>query len=898
MDERFYTYTVHEIEQDLKTSLKTGLSDSEILERKQKYGKNEIEEKKGKNFFQKFIEQIGDFMILTLLGAAIISFVLGEHSEAILIVTIVVLNAVLGIIQENKAEKSLEAIKKLSSPQARVIREGEIKTIPASEIVVGDIVDLEAGDYVPADLRLFEINGLKIDESALTGESVPVEKHLVMNHKENVSIGDMTNCAFMGTAVTYGSGKGIVLGVGMNTEIGKIAKMINEVDYIQTPIQKNLEHLGKILLIIISIICVIIFLIGTYQRQDLFEVFITVVSLAVAAIPEGLPAIVTIVLALGMQRLVKRNALIRKLPAVETLGSTSVICSDKTGTLTQNKMTVTAVYTNHTLYPQALWPEDKKVKQLAVFASLCNNTHVSLKDGAYQKIGDPTEIALVDLALQADLDPLTTTDNYRRVHEVPFDSDRKRMTTVHKMNKHYVAITKGAPEVIINLCTNVALDQKSVPLSEVHRKKLLQANDQMTSQALRVIAIGYKVLSDPKEEKPERLESDLTFIGLIGMIDPPRPEVYDSIQVCRDAGIQTVMITGDHKNTAIAIAKQLDIIKADSEAISGHELDKLSDDELNKAIENYHVFARVSPEHKVRIVQAWKDKGKIVAMTGDGVNDAPALKRADIGIAMGIQGTEVAKGASDMVLTDDNFATIVKAVEEGRTIFTNIKKSIRFLISCNIGEVVTILLGSLLGQLLYGLAVSPLTAVQLLWANLVTDSLIAIAIGLEKAEPDVMKRKTEKNTLLDWETGLVVFFQGILIGFLSFTAFHIGYRMGTNPKESLLIAQTMAFMTLTVSELFHAFNIRSERFSIFKIGIFTNKYIIYAFIISLLLQIGTLFFGVTRTLFDITWLNVNQFLIILGLSIVPVVVVEIGKLFSKDKKMVKKEVHHPIVIQQ
>lgn len=885
MNNEFYKMTIEEVEKKLNTSIKTGLTINEVNKRQKQMGKNIIKTKKTKNLFQKFIEQIGDFMVLTLLGAAIISLVLGERNEAILIIVIVVLNATLGIIQENKAEKSLEAIKKMSSPHAKVLRENKVMDILASEIVVGDIVLIEAGDLVPADIRLIELHSLKVDESALTGESIPVEKSLsVINEDNKIALGDITNCVFMGSAVTYGRAKGIVIETGMKTEIGKIAKMLEDVDYIQTPIQKSLERLGKILLFVILFICGIIFLIGVRQRQDYFTLFINVVSLAVAAIPEGLPAIVTIILAIGMQRLAKRNALIRKLPAVETLGSTDIICTDKTGTLTQNKMEVTTVYVNQNLY-DVKKHVNKEIKYLALFGLLCNNTRIEKELEELKKIGDPTEIALVDLAINVGLEPLKLMSQYQRIYEIPFDSNRKLMSTVNMINNNKVLITKGAPEVVFSKCNRILFEKKELTLTKHHLEKLMQINDLLTNKALRVIAVAYRII----DEVEDNLEKDLTFVGLIGMMDPPREEVYDAIKTCQDAGIETIMITGDYKNTAIAIAKELNIIAHESEAISGNELDELTDKEFKNVIQNYRVFARVTPEHKVRIVKTWKEKDKVVAMTGDGVNDAPALKNADIGIAMGIQGTEVAKGAADMVLVDDNFATIVNAVEEGRTIFTNIKKAIRFLLSCNIGEVITILLGSLLGKILFGMAVTPLSAVQLLWVNLTTDSLIAIAIGLEKAEFDVMKKRKHKTSLLDFDSFFMILLHGILIGWLSFVAFYIGYNMGTDYNHSFMLGQTMAFMTLTTTELFHAFNVRSERYSIFKIGVFSNKKIIYSFIICIILQYGILLFPTTRRLFDITILSYRQIIIIFLLSIIPVLVIEFGKMFyiEKSKKLIK-----------
>lgn len=885
MDKFFYTSEISQLEHELGTSITKGLVNNEVIERQKKYGMNQIEERKGKNLLQKFIEQIGDFMILTLLGAAIISFVLGEKNEAILIVAIVIINAALGILQESRAERSLEAIKKLSSPHALVLRNGEWQEIKAEEVVVGDIIYIKAGDYIPADARLFEVNNLRVDESALTGESVAVEKTVEKLPEALSSLGDLTNLVFMGTAVSYGSGKALVIHTGMETEIGKIAKLINEVEYIQTPIQKSLEHLGKILLLIVLFICAIIFFMNVRHQVGYFESFITVVSLAVAVIPEGLPAIVTIVLAIGMQRMVKQNALIRKLPAVETLGSTTVICSDKTGTLTQNKMQVTHVYTNQKHYKFQEFNTTSDLQQIALWGVLCNNTRITSDYEHYHKIGDSTEIALIDFALELELDPIKIRDTYTRIEEVPFDSERKMMSTIHQINQKRVVVSKGAPEVILKKCKKIIINQQVIPLKPEHTKQILAANDQMTKSALRVIAVAYRVLGN--DSNLTHVEQELVFVGLIGMIDPPRPEVYQAINICHQAGIHTVMITGDHKNTAVAIAKTLNILKNEDEAITGEVLDQLSDEDLSKVIEHYRVFARVTPAHKVRIVQAWQEQGAIVAMTGDGVNDAPALKNADIGIAMGIAGTEVAKSAADMVLVDDNFSTIVKAVEEGRTIFRNIQKAIRFLLSCNMGEVMIILLGSLFGQMLFGMTVSPLTAVQLLWANLTTDSLIAIAIGLEKAEPDVMEQKANQSRLLSFESFVMIFFYGILIGFLAFMAFYIGYQMGHDDTSSPLIAQTMAFMTLTTCELFHAFNIRSEKYSLFKLGIFSNKYIIYAFLISILLQYGILCTPFTRTLFNITLLSFKQLLIILGLSIVPIIVIEIGKLFAGESNKAK-----------
>ncbi|NLG81765.1 MAG: calcium-translocating P-type ATPase, PMCA-type [Bacilli bacterium] len=869
----YSSMSIIDIERELVTDLQLGLHASEVARRQREFGKNVISESKKRTFFQMFLEQISDFMVLTLIGAAIISFLLGEKQESILIIVIVVVNAFLGIIQEYKAEKSLEAIKKLASVHARVIRGGKLEIIDASELVVGDIVLIEAGDYVPADMRLIEVNNLKVDESPLTGESVPVEKDTEVILSDNVPISERKNIAFKGTYVTYGSGKGIVHATGMQAEIGKIAEMIASAEELQTPMQKSLEHLGKVLLIMILAICAIIFFIGISKNQGIFEMFITVVSLAVAAIPEGLPAIVTIVLALGMQRMAKHHAIIRKLPAVETLGITDVICSDKTGTLTQNKMTITQVFVNNDIISleSKLSPS---LERMIVYGVLCNNAKITSERDF---IGDPTDVAFMHWATHYDLSPHRIIDDYQKLYEIPFSSERKLMTTVNSINGKKFVITKGAFEKVLEISKNIYLNDSVHPLINSHKNKLIEANEKFTNQALRVIAIGYKVLNDDEELDDEKLEKGLTFVGFVGMIDPPRVEVYDAIKKCKNAGIETIMITGDHKNTALAIANQLGMLNYGDEAITGTELDNLSDRELERRIKNIRVYARVTPEHKVRIVKAWKKQNKIVAMTGDGINDAPALKQADIGVAMGLSGTEVAKEASDMILTDDNFATIVKAVEEGRIIFVNIRKAIKFLLSCNVGEILTVLLGALLGSFLYGHSVNPLTPVQLLWGNLVTDSLIAIAIGLEKAEPDLMKKKIVNHGLIDFESGIMIIFQGILIGFISFAAYHIGYRMNGE-----LLGSTMAFMTLTITQLFHAFNIRSENYSIFKIGVFSNKYIIFAFVLNFFLQLGTIIHPFTRKLFDTVMLTPKQFIIVLLLTILPVLVVEFGKAFHKE----------------
>lgn len=886
MDKQLHTVNVKEIESMLETNIENGLTEEEVIKRREQYGENKLNETKPKTLFKRFIEQIADFMIIVLLVAAAISvFADPAHGwqEAIIILVIVILNAVLGVVQESKAEKSLEAIKKLSSPNAKVIRNGEQSVIPIEEIVPGDVVVIDAGDFMPADIRLVESFSLKVDESALTGEAVPVEKQTGIIEEEDVALGDRINTGFMSTVVTYGRGKGIVYATGMKTEMGKIANLLNETEFTQTPLQKSLAQLGKMLALIALAVSALVFLIGFLQGDDPVEMFMTAVSLAVAAIPEGLPAIVTIVLAVGMQNLVKQKAIMRKLPAVETLGSTNIICSDKTGTLTQNKMTIKKVYNNEELSSVVEMDDlDEHTTKLVNFGVLCNDTKVKKAANGYETIGDPTEIALIDLAINLNMDPIQILKSFKRLHELPFDSERKLMTTVNEIDGKIISITKGAPDVLFSRVTNIDINGEIRPFTEKDNQNLNETNISMANQALRVLAIGYKVLDHPDVQNLEQneLETSLTFIGLVGMIDPPREEAKDAIALCKKAGIKTIMITGDHKNTAVAIAKELGIIENAEEAISGAELDKIPDEEFNQVIEKYGVYARVSPENKVRIVKTWRGKHKVVAMTGDGVNDAPALKSADIGVAMGITGTEVAKGAADMVLTDDNFATIVNAVKEGRTIFSNIKKSIFYLLSCNIGEIFTILLGTLLFSYIFNETIgSPLSATQILWVNLVTDSLMAIALGLEKSEPNVMEQQPRDTTKSIFAGGLGfrIAFNGFLLGVISFVAFIIGYQISNGDT---VVASTMTFMTLAFSQLFHGFTARSEELSIFKIGVFSNKFVIYAFLISGTLQLSTLLFP---GLFNITRLTFIQALIVFGLSISRNVVNETIKLIKNRK---------------
>ncbi|MGI6787732.1 MAG: cation-translocating P-type ATPase [Acholeplasmataceae bacterium] len=892
---KFHQMSTEELVKHFKTDIKNGLTQAEANKRLAEHGKNELEKPKKRSLLLRFIDQLKDFMILILFIAAILSFVTADYAEGILVIAIILINALLGVIQEAKAEKALESIQKLSSPHATVIRDGVELVLDVSDLVVGDIVLLEAGDYIPADLRIIESVNLKIDESILTGEAVPVDKKATVIAKDEVALGDRINSGYMSTVATYGRGVGLITGTGMNTEIGHIATMISVAKTDQTPLQRSIAKLGKTLAIIAVIVTLVIFGINIAEHYYFssgavgWEVwqksFMASVALAVAAIPEGLPAIITIVLALGMQNLARHKAIMKSLPAVETLGSTSVICSDKTGTLTQNVMTVTQVFSNNKLLNVSsdLKVDDNLLK-LLTFGVLCNDTKVNFTEElGYTKIGDPTETAFIDLAITLNQDPIKIFNENQRISELPFDSERKLMTTVHDFDDKRYAVIKGAPDVMFSRSSD------STKVIENYEK----ANLEMTNDALRVLAVGYKVIDQtlPLDDLTHNyLENEITLIGLVGMIDPPRPEVKDAIKVANRAGIDVIMITGDHKNTAMAIAKELNIIKStDDMALSGIELDRLSDEEFNELLPHVRVYARVSPENKVRIVEAWKAHNKIVAMTGDGVNDAPALKTANIGIAMGITGTEVSKGAADMVLTDDNFTTIVTAVGEGRGIYANIKKAIHFLLSCNIGEIITIFLGTILGAFIFSEAVTTLTAVQILWVNLVTDSLMAIAIGLEPKEADIMEDKPRDVSKSFFANGLgiKISWQGLMLGILSFSAFVIGFFIYPNTEGAtgdvlrsarLMNASTMTFMVLAISQLFHALNVKSERKSIFKTKL--NKYLVGAFIISLTLQLLTIAFPFTRDLFGLSHLNAVEWLIVVGLAIIPIIVVEIQKLIS------------------
>lgn len=897
---KWYILEKEDVSEKLKTHLEKGLDSDTASRRLEEYGYNELTGKQGATIWQMLLEQFKDFLVLILIGASLISMVIGEVTDSIVIILIVILNAVLGVTQEARANKALEALQKMAAPEAKVIRDGHVKEIPARELVPGDIVLLEAGNYVPADLRLSESVNLKVDEASLTGESVPVEKNAEIVFQEEIPLGDRANSAFMGTVVTYGRGKGVVVGTGMNTEIGMIAEMLESYEEEATPLQKKLADFGKLLGIACLTVCGIVFIIGLFRGIPLLEMFMTAVSLAVAAIPEGLPAIVTIVLAIGMQRMVKRHSIIKKLHAVETLGSTTVICSDKTGTLTQNQMTATRIYTNEKIYSvtgEGYKPigdfflndskidpnEDEHLQLLLKIGLLCNDSKLE-ESGAenetevsWRIIGDPTEGALVVAAAKAGFWDNEISKKMPRLQEIPFDSERKRMTTFHPDDKGYVAFIKGAPDVMLNLSTHIYKSGQEVALTEEDKNRIMAANHEMATQALRVLAFAYKKVDEiPHDPKPEDVEKDMTFVGLVGMIDPARPEVKDAIETCKKAGIRPIMITGDYKDTAMAIAKELGMVENDAGVLTGTELDTMTDEALAVAAQDVSVYARVSPVHKLKIVDAIKQKGHIVAMTGDGVNDAPALKKADIGIAMGITGTDVAKETAEMILTDDNFASIVAAVEEGRVIYSNIRKFVFFLLSCNIAEILIIFVA-----MLAGLPV-PLEPIQLLWLNLLTDAFPALALGMEKKEPDIMDvppRKPDEPIMdnrMKWQIGIQsVFMTVAVLGVFIFELNHSG---------DLTKARTLAFGTLIFSELLRAYTSRSETHSVFKIGFFSNKYMVGGTLVSFLLLLVVLYIPYLRTVFNTTYLTFYDWDVLVGFGLIPFIAAEVSKVFLRKKR--------------
>jgi len=863
---QFFNQTKDAVLEFFNTNEEKGLTQSKVAELQEKYGVNKLKEKKKKTNVQRFFEQFKDAMILILLAAAAVSFVIAvvernpkEFFEPALILFIVILNAVMGVMQESKAEKALDALKNMSAPHARVIRDGEEKIIDAADLVPGDIIHLEAGDFVPADARLLRCAGLKSEESALTGESVPSEKDAVAEVKDNAPLGDRSNMVFSGCSVTYGTATAVVTATGMDTEMGKIANLLDDETDSETPLQMKLSQLGKYLGFVALVACAIIFVVGLSNGIPAMEIFMTAVSLAVSAIPEGLPAIVTIVLSIGVQRMVKRNALIRRLPAVETLGGASIICSDKTGTLTQNRMTLVKAYFDGKETTEDISDDcSDEIKKLLQYGTLCCDGSVVFNGEEEQHIGDPTETAIVLAAHKNGMPKEDLGKRYPRLGEIPFDSDRKLMTTINKIDGKNIVIVKGAFDVMANRCISGDLSVAKT------------ITEQMSENALRVLAVGYKEIDEvPEVLTSEELESDLNFMGLVGMIDPPRPEAKAAVATCRRAGIKPVMITGDHVVTASAIARELGILEEGDKAITGTELDAMTDSEFDSVIGSISVYARVSPENKIRIVKAWQRKGQVVSMTGDGVNDAPALKAADIGCAMGITGTDVAKGAADMTLTDDNFATIVDAVREGRGIYANIKKVVGFLLGTNIGEVITVFAAMLLWHK------TPLLSMQLLWINLVTDSLPAIALGMEEVEADVMEKKPKpKNEgIFAHGLGIRVVLQGFMFGLLTL----IGFRVGENVTGTLIGGQTMAFIVLALCQVVQAYNMRSEH-SIFQIGVFSNKNLNKAALISVLLVVLVLFTPL-RFAFGLEILPAKLYGVALVLILIPVAVMEASKTF-------------------
>jgi Ca2+-transporting ATPase len=915
-DTKWHTKSIEQTAEALGTDLKRGLTAQEAQARLENYGPNELKERPRTSFWRMLLAQFNQFLVLILIVSAGISFFLGEYVDSGAIMAIVVLNAILGVVQEGKAEEALAALKKMAAPNAEVLRDGHLLTIPAREVVPGDVVLLETGNYVPADVRLVGSVNLRLEEASLTGESVPVEKEAGLVLKEDLPLGDRRNSAYMSTLVSYGRGKGIVVNTGMNTEIGLIAEMIQSYEEEPTPLQVKLDQLGRWLGTGSLAVCGIVFLIGVLRdtqvgmilqadggllaylsifRQAIVDMFMVAVSLAIAAVPEGLPAVVTICLALGMQEMIKRHALIRKLPAVETLGSATAICSDKTGTLTQDKMMAMQIYVDRTIlsvsgegyHPTGEFSDDGHSVDLAGYPGsnlllraglLCNDAR--LEEGSnggeaegWRMVGDPTEGALVVAAAKAGFWREELERDYPRLAEIPFDSERKRMTTIHPDPKWggYVAYVKGAPDIVIELCQKVVEDGQERPLTAERRRRILEVNEALASNALRVLGVAYRPLPEvPKSPTVEKVERDLTFIGLIGMIDPARPEAKEAIALARKAGIKTMMITGDYKNTAVAIADELALLSPGGRVLTGAELDQLDDETFADRVEEVEVYARVSPQHKVRIVEALKKQGHVVAMTGDGVNDAPALKRANIGVAMGVTGTDVSKETADMVLTDDNYASIVSAVEEGRVIYSNIRKFVYYLLSCNVGEILIIFLAMLAGWPV------PLTAIQLLVLNLVTDGAPALALGLEKGDPGIMKqpprRPDEPVINRHMLSGIII--QSVAITSATLLAFWVGLRWF---PHNVTAAQTMAFATLSISELLRAYTSRSDRYSLRSIGVFSNKWMQWAVLLSVIIVLAIIYIPVLDPIFNTTFLGLREWLVIAPLVLVPAAAAEVRK---------------------
>ena len=883
-----YKGSIKDVVKKYDSDTSRGLSAQDASARLEKYGRNIIESSNKKSLAKKIIEQIADPMVILLIVASIISAFTGDVVESIIIIAIVVINAIMSIIQEGRAEDSVAALQKMSSPEATVLRDGSRKKVKADELVPGDVVILETGDIIPADMRLIESSNLKIDESSLTGESVAVEKDSKIEVNEDVGIGDRENFAFSSSIVTYGHGKGLITQTGHDTEIGKIATSLDSVEDKDTPLQRQLKKLSKMLALLVIVVCILVFVVGYFRsNMSLLENFMVAVSLAVAAIPEGLTAVVTIVLSIGMNRMVERKAIVKNLLSVETLGSTTVICSDKTGTLTQNEMTITKAYTSGTEFevegsgyePKGdirddkgqVIDDNKQIKLLMTIASLCNDANLTREGESYSITGDPTEGAMLTFAEKWNIIQEDLNEKYPRIDEIPFDSTRKMMTTFHNLDGKNYALTKGAPDVVIGNSAKILLDGEIVEFTDELKNKVSDKNNDLAKQALRVMAYAFKVFDQiPDELESENVEYDMVFVGLTGMIDPPRPEAKAAVKECHNSGIDVIMITGDYFETALAIAKDLGIAQSREQAMQGSELNDKSEAEIREIVKTKRIFARVSPENKVQLVKALEQNGEVVAMTGDGVNDAPAIKNADIGISMGITGTDVAKDTADMILVDDNFATIVNAVEEGRVIFANIKKFVSFLLSCNIAEVAIVFL-----SILFGLP-SPLTPIQLLWLNLVTDAFPALALGVEPAEADIMERKPRDPdaSITAGETGKGIIFQSIAITISVLLAYVIGLKyIFPNNIEG---AHTMVFATLITSELLRAFSVRSEKYTLKELGWFSNKNLVKANLLSFALLILVMYIPILRKLFELEFISWQWWIIIL-LSFLPLLIGEIRK---------------------
>lgn len=900
-EKKIYNMAVEELYEALDTDSREGLSSEEAKKRLEKYGPNVLKEEKAHGPLEIFFEQFKDFIIWVLIGAAVVSGFLKEWIDALAIIAIVILNAVLGFLQEYRAEKSLEALKKLSSPMSKVIRNGRRNLIQSSELVPGDVIELESGDNVPADSRVIWLtSNFTVQESSLTGESNPVMKTSLALDEEDIPLADRANMLYAGTSVTSGKARAVVTESGMKTELGRIAGMIQEIVQEETPLQKKLEQFGKWIVYLCFVLVAIVFFLGILRGGKIIDMFLTAVSLAVAAIPEGLPAVVTIALALGVQRMVKRHALIRKLPSVETLGCATVICSDKTGTLTKNEMTVQAVFAGGALFrvsgigyePKGEFYTGKEkidpgnypdLLSAMVSGVLCNGAELVRSGEAYKVVGDPTEGALLTVALKAGIDKGEKEKGYAFIEEIPFDPERKKMTIIRRGEGNKpVAFVKGAPDILLNDCVNIAENGGEKPLSDGDRQNILKVNDDLAGQAMRVLAVARRTIDrEPDKYEAGAIEKDLVFLGLIAMIDPPREEVREAIKECNTAGIKTVMITGDHKNTAVAIAKGLGFFKEDSIALTGEELDKLGEGWLDKEVARIPVYARVSPEHKLRIVRAWRKHNEVVAMTGDGVNDAPAVKEADIGVAMGITGTDVTKEVSDMVITDDNFASIVSAVEEGRGIYDNIKKFIHYLLSCNAGEVLVMFVSSLAGL------PAPLLPIHILWVNLVTDGLPALALGIDPVEPNIMKRppRPANENVITRKGAFLMLMQGAFIAFCSLLAFTVVLFV---EKEGIGRARTAAFVVLACSQLFHSFNCRSMTESLFSIGVFTNMKLVVAASVSFVLQMAVVYVPFLQKVFKTEPLSLFDWFLVVAISSFPLWAMETAKILFKKKMEIYK----------